>query len=110
MILLILFAPGLINQQLTAVRVLFYLDPDHNSHGSQEAQAGKQLADPHGPDPERICPKSFNPNPTQAIPGDIHQENLTVIFPFLGEEMQQDEAQQVPERFIEKVGCQAPKA
>ena len=96
----------LIDQHSAAVRVFVEADIEHHAHGQQEAEARQELTHPDAgaEEIEGIGPQPFDPEPAQAVPGQVLQEGLAVVPPLLGQAMQQHEADQIPDGLIEEGG------
>ena len=74
---------------------------DNQGGGSgYEGQACQHLAHPEGTPPQAVGAHSFNNHPSEAVPGQVAQGNLTIIFPLLGEKMQEHKADKIPYRLI----------
>ncbi len=75
-------------------------------HRKNHAEPCHQLTDAQvGPRHiQAVGAKALNKDPAQAVPAQIHHENLPVIFSPFGDKMENQQAQGVPQRFIEKGG------
>ena len=71
-----------------------------------EANQRHYLADTEGAPIEAVCPQTLDHCSAQAVPSGIAQRDLTVILALLGDKVQSDEADSIPQRLIEKSGME----
>ena len=84
--------------------LLFDEHPREDSRRGEEGDCRHELADADagGKQVQTVGAQPLNPDAAETVPRHMGKEPLAVEFPLLREEMQADEADQVPDGFIEE--------
>ena len=78
----------------------FEIQIDEDADGCYAGDGGQELADPEGAPPEAVHPQTFDDAAAQAVPGGVAQSHLAIVAALFGQEVQQDKAGGIPERFV----------